>query len=344
MGLTGEPVRRGPTPARPGIPAPRLGDRILGAGDLGPTGKKDCTLAGMADRRRFVQFPHPGGEHDAESGSAWNPNRRDSRHRRKFMLLDGQWVDGNDQLQAGELSAWGEWEPEAELVAELDRDGRPGLPRHLWRPYYIPKADYKGLHNTDPFIFGPRFLYSNCRQPRHASLRRLACGSVIAFGSGKTINGERRWVLDTVLVVKDFVDYEPTRARDELEGWASAEWLDVTAAPLADSMGGSCGGCTPAKGPRFRLYRGATPADPVDGMYSFFPALPAGADIGFSRPPVDLPGRYFNPRSWQAPKGLRHEGSIDELRSLWSSLVEQVREQGLVLGTCCGVPTCRTLD
>lgn len=221
----------------------------------------------------------------------------------------------------------------ADLVAELERDGRPGLPRYLWRPYYLPKANYRGLHNTDPFIFGPRFLYSNCRQPRHSSLRRLARVSVIAFGSGKTIGGERRWVLDTVLVVKDFVDYEPARARDELENWVPAEYLDVTAGPLADSMNGNCGGCTAPTGPRFRLYRGATPADPVDGMFSFFPALPAGADIGFPRPPINLPPRYFNPRSWQAPKGLRHERSVDELHGLWSSLVQQVRESGLVLGT-----------
>ena len=31
----------------------------------------------------------------------------------------------------------------------------------------------------------------------------------------------------------------------------------------------------------FRLYRGATPKDPVCGMYSFFPALPAGSKLGF---------------------------------------------------------------
>ena len=252
-------------------------------------------LPGMVNYRRFVQFPHPGGEHSAESGRAWNPNRPDSPHRRKFMLLDGQWVDDKDEMRTGELHAWGEWEPEAELVAELKRDGRSGLPRYLWRPYYVPKASYKGLHNTDPFIFGPEFLYSNCRQPRYSSLRHLARGSVIAFGSGRTIGGERRWVLDTVLVVKDFVDYEPARARDELEDWASDEYLDVAAAPLADGIGGNGGGCTTATGPRFRLYRGATPTDPVDGMYSFFPALPAGADIGFPRPPVVLPATTSTP-------------------------------------------------
>ncbi len=297
----------------------------------------------MADLRRFVQFPHPGGEHSAESGRVWNPNRPDSPHRRKFMLLDGQWIDGNNELQTGVLNAWGEWEPEAECVAELGRDGRPGLPRYLWRPYYVPKASYRELHNTDPFIFGPQFLYSNCRQPRHRSLRRLARSSVIAFGSGKTINGERRWVLDTVLVVKDFVDYDPARAQRELKEWAPAEWLDVTAAPLADSMGGSCGGCMSATGTRFRLYRGATPADPADAMYSFVPALPAGADIGFPRPLIDLQGEYFNPQSWQAPKGLRYERSVDELQSLWNSLVQQVREAGLVVGTGVDAPTPRTL-
>lgn len=55
----------------------------------------------MADRGRFVQSSHPGGEHSTESGRVRNPNRPDRPHRRKFMLLDGQWIDGNDELQTG---------------------------------------------------------------------------------------------------------------------------------------------------------------------------------------------------------------------------------------------------
>ena len=60
-----------------------------------------------------------------------------------------------------------------------------------------------GLHNTDPFIFGDRFLYSNCKQATSTRLRSLGRGSVIAFGS----HTARRWVLDTVMVVAGSVDY-----------------------------------------------------------------------------------------------------------------------------------------
>ena len=88
----------------------------------------------------------------------------------------------------------------------------------------------------------------------------------------------------------------------------------------------------------FRLYVGATPDDPVEGMFSFFPAMPAHGDAGFPRPLLDLPSEYFNLRSWQAPKGSRRERTSEELRGLWKSLVAQVRETGLVLGTHAAMP------
>ena len=125
-------------------------------------------------------------------------------------------------------------------------------------------------------------------------------------------------MLDTVLVVKDSVDYQPS---DMLKGLAKGlpeAFLAVTGRLLAH---------------RGRLYRGATFDDPVDGMFSFFPAVPAGGDSGFRRPVIDLPGEYFNPRSWQAPKGLGRNRTDGELRRIWDSLVCQVRDNGLVLGT-----------
>ena len=113
----------------------------------------------MADSRCFVQFSHPGGEHVPDRGceKAWHKLK--NLHRRKFMRLHGQWIDANANTQAGVLHAWGEWEPESEVVAKLNPPkGDPRHPRYLWRPFYVPKEDYRGLHNTDPFIFGERFL------------------------------------------------------------------------------------------------------------------------------------------------------------------------------------------
>ena len=301
----------------------------------------------MADSRCFVQFSHPGGEHQPDRGpeKAWQ--RQEHGHGRKFMQLHGQWIEENGDRQTGALHAWGEWEAESELVSTLDpSDGDSPHPRWLWRPYYVPKDSYEGLHNTDPFIFGPRFLYSNCGQPKRPGLRQLDTGSVIAFGSSKKPDGEWRWMLDTVLVVRDFKDYNWSNARNALRDWAPSTFLDVTIGPLTGDTGQSiprrCAPPTPTKcattGDLLRLYRGATPDDPVDGMFSFFPAKPSGGDTGFRRPFIDLAAEYFNPAAFRTPKGLRRNRTPDELRGLWERLVAQVRDAGLVLGTHAELP------
>ena len=164
------------------------------------------------------------------------------------------------------------------------------------------------------FIFGPRFLYSNCGQLAKPGLRALGPDSVVAFGSGKGIAGERRWMVDTVMVIAGSVEYGAGETREALSGLADEAFIEVTAGPIAANEEGA-----------FRLYRGATPDDPVDGMFSFFPAMPAEGESGFPRPVLDLPAEYFNPRSWQAPKGLWRDRSSDELRGLWGSLVAHVR-------------------
>ena len=282
----------------------------------------------VSSSRCFVQFSHPGSEHEPDpgGGKAWNTH--DSSHARKFMEFLGRWVDADGSRRSGRLRAWGEWEAESRLVRELRRpDGDWLHPRFLWEPFFVSKSDHRRLHNTDPFIFGERFLYSNCGQPRKPGLRALGRGSVVAFGSGRKIAGERRWMLDTVLVVADSVEYDADTARLALADVVPEAFLEVTAGPIADNEEAT-----------FRLYRGATPDDPVDGMYSFFPAREAEGDSGFPRPVIELPDEYFNPRSWQAPKGLWRDRSVDERRGLWRSLAEQVYHDGLVLGIRAALP------
>ncbi len=293
----------------------------------------------MADSRCFAQLSHPGREHEPDRGphKAWN--RMEYGHARKFMQLHGEWIDEDGNRQTGDLHAWGEWEPESELVSTLDPPAGDWLhPRYLWRPYYVPKSSYEGLHNTDPFIFGPRFLYSNCFQPSKPGLRQLDRGSVIAFGSSRKIDGEWRWMLDTVLVVRDFKDYYWSDARNELGDWAPSTFLDVTISPLTGDTGQSTPRRCAPTGDQLRLYRGATPDDPVDGMFSFFPASPSGGDPGFRRPFIDLPAEYVNPAAFRSPRGFRRNRTPDELRGLWDRLVEQVHDAGLVLGTYAELP------
>ena len=251
----------------------------------------------MSTNRCFVQFSHPGGEHEPGPGGrkAWNTH--DSRHARTFMQVPGEWIEEDGSAHSGSLRAWGEWEAESDLVRVLERPAGDWLyPGFLWEPYYVPKEDHLRLHNTDPFIFGQRFLYSNCGQPKRPGLRSHGRGSVIAFGSSRKIDGEWRWMVDTVLVVADSAEYDAGAARAALADSASEAFLEVTAGPIADNEEAS-----------FRLYRGATPRDPVDGMFSFFPATPAEGDSGFPRPVIELPGEYFNPGSSRGPNGLWRE-------------------------------------
>lgn len=282
----------------------------------------------MASNLRFIQFPHPGPEHkpDHAGGKGWNTH--DHSHARKFMEFTGKWIGEDGCVRSGGLRAWGEWEAESDLTHKLvqpHKDSR--YPRYLWRPFYTLKDNYKGLHNTDPFIFGERFLYSNCKQGSLPSLTRLERGSVIAFGSGVKIAGERKWALDTVFVVADSLAYTASGTRQALADATPEAFLVVTGGPIMESGETS-----------FRLYLGATPDNPVDGMYSYFPAMPAQGDTGFPRPLIDLPSEYFNPGNWQSPKGVNSERSNEELRGLWNSLATQVREAGLVLGTHAALP------
>ena len=236
----------------------------------------------MADKRCFVQFPHPGGEH---SSGGWNKTHRS--HKRKFTQIRGDWIERDGTKRSGDLWAWGEWEPESDLIRKLNaQHGESHHPRYLWKPYWVPRTCYKDLHNTDPFIFGDRFLYSNCGQLSRSKrgLKHLDRGSLIAFGSGKMVDGKRKWALDTVLVIKDSFPYDPLDPRKALGGKVPDAFLSVTGGPLTAAS-------KIRKNPEergLRLYRGATPHDPVGRMFSFFPAKPAGGNSGFPRPFLSL--------------------------------------------------------
>ena len=240
------------------------------------------------------------------------------------MQLDGEWTDDANTRHSGVLWAWGEWEAPSELLRELSQPHSSGYPRYLWSPYFIElPGGYEGLHNTDPFIFGERMLYTNCKQSTFPVLRRLDRGSVIAFGSMKNY----RWILDTVFVVADSVEYTAPEARIALADHASDVFLEVTAGPLTDNEETGL----------LRFYRGATPEYPVDGMFSFFPAMIAGGSRGFERPDIYLPKAYFTETF---RRGVKSSCDLapSTLVGIWESLVEQVLNAGLVLGTHAALP------
>ena len=254
------------------------------------------------------------------------------------MQFPGSWTDDAGTTRSGELWAWGEWEAESALLCEFDQAGDRRNPRRLWRPCYEPRSDYRELHNTDPFIFGERFIYSNCRQPRgprRSGLMHIARGSVVVFGS--PLQREQEWIVDTVLVVKDSRPYHAANMREDLSDLRlPGTFLDVTGGPIMQNERPDL---------PLRLYVGATPDDPVGEMFSFFPATPADDGQAFRRPHVKLPSGYFRPTQSRGPMGHALGGpdlNPQTLLWLWRCLVEQVRDAGLVLGTYAELPeSCR---
>ena len=276
------------------------------------------------DRLCFVQFIHPGLEHqpDADGIKRWNKRE----HKRKFLKGQGRYFDG-ERVREGTFVYWGEWEPESRVVAEFPPQ-QTGGPAYLYEPYYVPRDSYAGLQNTDPFIFGPRFHYTGCLQHTKrgpTQLRNLSRGSVILFGS----QVRSRFAVDTVFVVDGHVDHTLEDHQEGLAGVISRTYAEVTLGPWY---------ALPHEDQRsFRLYFGATYDAPVQGMFSFVPCLPLKGDsVPFERPSIDIPGIT----NWKLQQNYRlnPQGSLEDVRILWERTVDQVVGQDLPLGLSVNLP------
>lgn len=280
----------------------------------------------MQDRRCFVQFIHPGGEHwpDEADLKRWNRDQ----HRRKFLKSRGRYIDG-DKLYEGELEFWGEWEPESRVVKRYESHVEDG-PQFLYEPYYVQPRDDGWRQNTDPFVFGEHFHYTGCLQHTRrgpTQLRHLAPGSVILFGSCRQ---KRRFVIDTVFVVSgQHVDHSSGDYTQTLRPAVSETYWTVTGEPWYSGE--------PPAAQSHRLYVGATPEQAIGGMFSFFPCRPYEAGgSGFVRAEIDIPG-YITRHLTQGKK-IARDLDMNGLRELWQAVATQVQEQGLALGVHAELP------
>jgi hypothetical protein len=282
----------------------------------------------MRDQRLFVQFIHPGGEHrpDRDGIKDWNTGQ----HQRKFLTVPGRYLEAG-AMRSDELVFWSEWEPQSRVIRTYP-DHVPDGPRLLYEPYYTPPASWhrSRLQNTDPFVFGDQFQYAGCLQHTRrgpTQLRNLDRGSIILFGSCRE---KRHFVIDTVLVVDRWIDHSRANQRTpEVRGAVSGTYGDVMLEPWYS-------GGVPAKRSH-RLYFGATPETPVDGMFSFFPCLPARADErGFARPRISIDSR-ITPNLLQGKK-MTTLPDAEKARELWAEVVRQVEQRDLKLGVHAELP------
>jgi hypothetical protein len=239
-------------------------------------------------------------------------NRRD--HARKFLKANGSYTSGG-QLRTGPFVFWGEWEPQSRVI-ETFRKG-DGQPRWLHEPYWQLPAHRRLLQNTDPLVFGDRFLYSNCRQQSNRKLRELAPGSLIVFGS--KVDGE--FVFDTVFVVGDSSRLFTQESAQEIDcdDWVRAVVFD----PLSRS---------PKRATEpFRLYWGRTYDEAPRGPFSFVPCWPyAQGRSAFPRPALRLSRRRVTPNLTQGAKAT--SASQAEILELWDEILDHVARAGLSLG------------
>ena len=161
----------------------------------------------------IVQFIHPQAEHSYDShykNKKYYKKWHNGDHCRKFVINKGKYIE-NDLSNDGILLFWCEWEPPS-LVEEIDLIKRTSsnevYPKYLHYPFLpsLEKIKYyqkNGFQNTDPFVFGKYFKYSNCKQDHYPCMRNLEKGSLLLFGSCV----KSCFVIDTVFVVKEVIPY-----------------------------------------------------------------------------------------------------------------------------------------
>jgi hypothetical protein len=282
----------------------------------------------VKDETCFIQFIHPGSEHVPRTDGRcdWNPTTKE--HGRKFLVSMGTYLStARSEPERAELMFWGEWEPPS--VHNPIPEVKQGFPTSFAHPLLEKRTDFYGLHNTDPFVFGDKFYYTNCKQWRGSGktqLRHLAEGTVILFGSHKA----GKFLLDTVFVVASYRDHSLTDfGSGQLKQLLPPTYFDVTMRPTYSSEEN--------RSLTFRLYEGAAPTSPSNGMFSFFPCLPFSRSGAFSRPPIRIDGLIT--QSLRIGQRLNRGQSAVQIRNGWQAVVEQVLGHGLALGIRADMPT-----
>lgn len=321
-----------------------------------------------------IQFLHPGEEHGVDDRKKMIKYWNQGPHKRKFLKAQGQYVTASGTLsEQVPLLFWGEWEPNSHVVETFSPVNNLKLWPHYLHEPYLPsskkstvlspvstpspcigdcsetKKKTKGgcstdwdndcCQNTDPFVFGEAFIYSLCQQcekdPKgllHTTyLSRLPIGSLILFGSKATLDTgstkEDVFALDTVFVVGDSRPYTIKNYKTDLAGFIPKDYGYIMGFDHARGAGVSM---------NIRCYKGATPSNPVNGMYSFSPcqvAAPKG-DKSFHKVLIkqtDGLNDYINVKVTQGSKGCITIPE-SEAHKVWVKVCEIVEKQGCLQG------------
>ena len=122
-------------------------------------------------------------------------------HNRKYLVVPGAVVDPKTKNAETTSTSGSGANGKRHPIGTQDSRPGGGLPSHVL-PRTAPArgAPSSSHQNTDPIVFGDSFGYSNCKQYKQA-MQGMPPGSLVLFGRGMKVHGERRFVLDTCFVV-----------------------------------------------------------------------------------------------------------------------------------------------
>ena len=293
---------------------------------------------------KIIQFLHPSQEalpiNVDDKIIQWN---NFVTHRRKFLLSSGEYINHNGELKVDDLTFWGEWEPQSEIIKITNP--KPYFPNYLNLPYLDPSVPER-THTTDPYVFGQNFKYFICRQHsnRHI-LKNIEPDSIILFGS--SINF--KFCLDTLFVVsKNRIKYSSKNMNEMFPIDKRGQFYYACIDPI---FGNSlCNpeveeedNCRANKNEEFVCYESLN-FDEVkqDGkIYSFVPSKLYDKDnirnSVFGQPEIKLD--FI--QSAQTMGINSKECTIEEIQEYWNEIAKQIENQNLLKGTKFKTPPMR---
>ncbi len=277
---------------------------------------------------QMIQFPHPIPEDSADIRGVKPWNR--SAHKRNFIVSPGEAIvaKGAEPKRFENISFWGEWEPEAKIVNFYKGDSRI-TPRRLIAPLFpkrMPEpSGNKCCGNTDPFVFGEHFKYSNCRQnikDLPDRLQYLSAGSLILFGG---IYRGDFW-LDTVFVVKDWLKYKGCDCQNQkIQDFLGTDYPFFNAATLKPIAASS-----DMQELRYTLYRGQNWQE-NSNYFSFVPCDVNERSFAKVRLTPEIVPNLSKGAQTYTVLG-EYEEPNPTPQEVWNKIVDEVFARGLSLG------------
>ncbi len=287
----------------------------------------------------IIQFSHPGKELEIKRESKknglsyifntantgfrfWN-NEND--HKRKFLKHQGWYLENKNKIsfdptpKKSELCFWGEWEPQSEfeLTGNL-YSLQPSLPHAVHKALFSMRGI--GRHNTDPFVFGEHFYYTNCKQKQTGKglkMLSLPTHSIILFGSEKN---KTDFVIDTVFVVETSETVKDYKTHPN-------NYPNILQKATIDLNGGLANWHRLYQGKMYDFNNHYSMEKPH--TFCFFPCKVDCKSTGFERPVIDW--RKFGlqkPGAYTVLKEINYSSETD----FWNEIVKEIILQGFSLG------------